>query len=563
MSSLFKGLGDVLGPKPLVLPTNKTPANYDIVRIGQVLDVILDSSSEYYINDEAVGAIRFRFIPQDYRLQESSISKFALPVDRLRYRVPLPGEQVIIYPIKYGNTIQYGYGPLIQQQYNNAYNSHPYIATAPKYVTQDQFQLLALTTEEEQSRRFIDKLQIPIAYYEDASLHPPVAIREGDTIIQNRFGSQIRFTSTVEKTTVKALDKRQSTIGLDIITNDKASDDGDPLIILQASRLGLNSLQQSYSNTSVDSLGLSDTTINNTDATIYLTSTQAVPIDIACSRKLFSWNIEIIKAPLKRFADQGTTTLAQTMPNNTYNPADAFTINVNIALGDAMSLGGGLDFGSVGTAQGLAESEALAYELILSREGIILEAMWDISNWRIGHGSSTFTLADGSIIKLPDNKSQWPSGFNQATKQLIFTNIGNEVQTKGKPHDDGYLWVAKNSGRASSPLITKEDAGRDLARRIKNEFLPDTKRDVIKACKQAGLDGETVWASLGKGAHAALCSIKYNYGNVTKNGAANAAAQSQGNKDALANWIQNQLQGGSKDRHRSEAFTCSTGQVRR
>ena len=397
MSSLFKGLGDVLGPKPITLPTNKTPTNYDIVRIGQVLDVILDASSELYTNDETVGAIRFRFIPQDYRLQEDSISKFALPVDRLRYRVPLPGEQVIIYPIKYGNTIQYGYGSLIQQQYNNAYNSHPYIATAPKYVAQGQFQLLALTTEEEQSRRFIDKLQIPIAYYEEASLHPPIAIREGDTIIQNRFGSQIRFTSTVEKTAVKALNKRQSTIGLDVIFNDKASDDGDPLIVLQASRLGPNSLQQSYLNTNTDSLGLSDTTINNTDATIYLTSTQAVPIDIACSRKLFSWNIEIVKVPQKNFIDLDTTTLSQTIPNK-FDPNDKLSAQVTLSgLVDAGAVGG--DGTSTTPLQG--DWQSIAANFISKKEGFTKVGTWDENTYRAGYGSDKI-LKGGQLIAVTE-----------------------------------------------------------------------------------------------------------------------------------------------------------------
>jgi len=104
-----------------------------------------------------------------------------------------------------------------------------------------------------------------------------------------------------------------------------------------------------------------------------------------------------------------------------------------------------------------------AFALILKYEGFNPTAKWDKTNWRIGHGSSTITYADGKVIKLSNNKSQVPS----------YT-------------------------------ITLEDAGRDLRRRTADEFIPKVKRSL-------GGDTMSAWSN---GTIAALTSICYNYGSL-------------------------------------------------
>ena len=553
MSSIYTGIGDVLGPNAPALGESFFQRNYERIRVAQVLDAIVDSSSPYYTSEIGFGVIRFRFIPEHYRRPEELINFFAFPIDRSSYTVPLPGEGVLIYPSFVGNKLTYMYGQIIQLSANNAYNVEPFAATTADRVGVDVLDLAV--DEQELALRFEKKLQIPIETYKANTPYVRL-LREGDSIIEGRFGSSLYFSSTQEKNILQSIFKAPN-IGRDELRKSLTSEDGDPIVILQANKRDFSSGE------AVIPVAPS---INDDMSSIYLTSTQVIPMRVMGSEKMLSWNVSVVtskqqKRPVQVTEDTATALLTEGFPDR-YDPNQAFSVNLNVAIGGAT--GGGLSGGgTAGAALGLPESEALSYDLILSHEGTILEAMWDIANWRIGHGSSTFTLADGTIIKLPGNKSQWPSGFDQATKQLIFTDIGNEVETKGKFHKNGYIWVSKNSGRIASPLITQADADRDLARRVKEEFLPDTKKDVVKACRQANLDGETVWTNLGKGAHAALCSIKYNYGNVTQNGAAKAAAQSQGNKDTLASWIENELQGGSKDRHRDEAFTCRTGQVSR
>ena len=104
-----------------------------------------------------------------------------------------------------------------------------------------------------------------------------------------------------------------------------------------------------------------------------------------------------------------------------------------------------------------------AYELIIKYEGFNATAKWDVSNWRIGHGSSTVTMADGSVYRLSNNRSEPPT-----------------------------------------ITITREDADRDLHRRISDEFIPSVK-------KSLGSNAYDVWEA---GTIAALTSICYNYGSL-------------------------------------------------
>jgi len=103
-----------------------------------------------------------------------------------------------------------------------------------------------------------------------------------------------------------------------------------------------------------------------------------------------------------------------------------------------------------------------ATELLKKFEGLRLEPYWDTNNWRIGYGSSTITKADGTILKLSNNRASKP-------------NI----------------------------TITGEDAARDLLRRLSNEFIP-------KVLKPLGASAD-YWTD---GTKAALTSICYNYGSL-------------------------------------------------
>ena len=102
--------------------------------------------------------------------------------------------------------------------------------------------------------------------------------------------------------------------------------------------------------------------------------------------------------------------------------------------------------------------------LLVRFEGFNAEPVWDEDNWRIGHGSSTITTADGEVIHLSNDRSNRPSY-----------------------------------------VITREDAARDLNRRLRDEFIPR------KVMSEIGPG-----TSLPNGVIAALVSIAYNYGSLPR-----------------------------------------------
>lgn len=102
------------------------------------------------------------------------------------------------------------------------------------------------------------------------------------------------------------------------------------------------------------------------------------------------------------------------------------------------------------------EDQAIA--LVTKFEGFIANPKWDVNNWRIGYGSSTITDENGNVERL-----------------------SNDVTTK------------------PDITISKDDAVRDLKRRLQNEFIPK----VVIHNNQ-----------LNNGTLAALVSVAYNYGSL-------------------------------------------------
>ena len=103
-----------------------------------------------------------------------------------------------------------------------------------------------------------------------------------------------------------------------------------------------------------------------------------------------------------------------------------------------------------------------AAAILRSEEGFSTKPHWDVNNWRIGYGSSTITDASGKVVKLSSNRSERP-----AIK------------------------------------ITQQDAERDLQRRLRDEFIPHTKKSI-----GTGVD------KLNNATIAALTSVTYNYGTL-------------------------------------------------
>ena len=109
----------------------------------------------------------------------------------------------------------------------------------------------------------------------------------------------------------------------------------------------------------------------------------------------------------------------------------------------------------IGETSGAISSDTLG--LIRDFEGFRETPYWDVNAHRVGYGSDTITLADGTVRKVtPGDK------------------------------------------------VTREDADRDLARRVSTEFAPRARNKV----------GADVYDNLEPVQRAALNSIAYNYGDV-------------------------------------------------
>jgi len=120
----------------------------------------------------------------------------------------------------------------------------------------------------------------------------------------------------------------------------------------------------------------------------------------------------------------------------------------------------------------------LTTDLIKQREGFISKPEYDVNAYRAGYGSDTVTRADGSVERVKPGMS-----------------------------------------------VSREDAERDLQRRIQTEFVP----------KAAAKVGEENWSRLPENTRAALTSIAYNYGNIPNR---IVPAVQSGNPEAIAKAIE-------------------------
>lgn len=133
--------------------------------------------------------------------------------------------------------------------------------------------------------------------------------------------------------------------------------------------------------------------------------------------------------------------------------------------------------------------------LIRSFEGFRETPYWDVNALRTGYGSDTVTLPDGTVQRVTE-----------------------------------------------STRVTREDADRDLARRVNTEFMP-------RAAAAVG----PAFASLSPQQQAALASITYNYGELPSSVASAAAS---GDPVATAEAIRalgSHNEGVNRDRRNQEA----------
>jgi len=328
-SGIYKGLSDGNNG---VNPYNKLFTQRNLV-MGHVLDVVLDESSPYYRSQASIGSIRFRPIPLQTKKGEDLVGHIAYPADRTDYRVPLPGEQVLctqVVPSTQNGLSVYVYLSVITQNNSATYNTSPYLGTTPYDIDPNQLNLQVDVAS--YAKRFEEQLQINVDYYK--TLGGESHVIEGDKVIQSRFGSVIKFTSTQEKN--NAVGAKEP---INQVIRQASTEDGDPLTILR-----VNKKTDSFTT----QVAPSRDSIDTDDASVYLGSSQTIDMRVFGSKNMYTWSITAKTGNVTRGKEYSQ--IAQNVVPGAaallYNPNQAFTVDLNASLNITSNPGGTQPTGS-------------------------------------------------------------------------------------------------------------------------------------------------------------------------------------------------------------------------
>jgi hypothetical protein len=220
--------------------------------------------------------VRIRNLVTQYNKKEKPLNQFARPIDRTNYVVPLPGEQIVCVRA-FGTSIagkyvgRLYYMSVVSSDGITQSNIAPFLGTDPQHIKGG----LALGIDiEAQAKRFEKKIKHSLIDLKGKTSIQK--IREGDKIIEGRFGGSIKFTSTITK------DTTQDTTYGTTFKNNNLSAEGDPLVIFKSDRRPIT-----------DTPTFIDDNPNEDDVSVYMTTSQIIPVKLACSVNMYSWNLDV------------------------------------------------------------------------------------------------------------------------------------------------------------------------------------------------------------------------------------------------------------------------------
>ncbi len=310
MSSTFTGLSEFVNNIKTLEQSNVS--DYKTLFLAQVLNVVTGEDVEQAAleglidelnttaNYQLIGAIRYKRQTTDDNKYEDEVASIAYPADRSNMRLPVPGELVLIMSTQSNS----GAPQRKVELYTNVVTgaSIPRYASDPKALTRiDRISkpegfvsgLLNTITQEVANTRFQLRLEHkPFTFVKEGRTIS--TMREGDMIVEGRFGNSIRFTSTIQKEGVWS-DSQMTRID--------NSADGDPFLILKNSKPLEPELPQPENGIPQ----LVDEDPNEDQSTIYINTTQNIPLIIGTSKKMSTWAVEI-----QRTTREGNKLLAYT-----------------------------------------------------------------------------------------------------------------------------------------------------------------------------------------------------------------------------------------------------------
>lgn len=272
--SYFKGWASM---QPNI-PTTPAPSGTKELWLGHVLDID-------YTNPDELGKVRIRLVGSERELLDDNVDVYAYPADANLIKYPLPGELVLVAQglrglvAKNKFIMSYYYLMTLSSNQSITFNSDPYVgqSISPKQA-EDLY-----TPEYE--HRFEKKMQSIDSFLQGAGDQTTVVERsplrpyEGDFILQGRFGATIRMGSTTSEKTLfrKAVNEWSENGGAP----------GNPIMIISANRT--NSSDPVTEN------------VNNNDSSLYLCSSQALPIRVFTSKlrsHIYKYDIKAIDGDL-------------------------------------------------------------------------------------------------------------------------------------------------------------------------------------------------------------------------------------------------------------------------
>ena len=277
----FSGLSGLWSTPPLATPP-KPWLPYNLQFIGHVLDVILDENHPKYDPDKnrTIGTIFWRDALSTYgsgqtQFDEVGGGRHANPIDRSNFKVPLPGEQVVVFRAKSSKldgpdiflSSQFFYGQVVGMTPNNTINSSPFIGVDPDLL--NPF-LPGAFTVSQLAKRFDKKIKNIAAFKERKKpiVHKQLQLNEGDFILQGRFGGSIRFAGTPIGSEKRGQKWAEGDKGLA----------GDPIMLMR-----VNGARGSFDDLEGTLYERED--LDEDAASIYMTTTQQIQVDLAVPEK--------------------------------------------------------------------------------------------------------------------------------------------------------------------------------------------------------------------------------------------------------------------------------------
>ncbi len=249
--------------------SNNSPQNTTPFIPVRVIDIILDDKNLNFQNQggwDSIGTIQFRpiYMPAN---ENKEVFLFAKPFFSNIKHYPLKNEIVFILFLPDKTTLNNNNGSFYYIDTINIWNS-PHHNALPDIDNPNNFSENQkrdyVETSNGVARRITDnssEIDLGKTFLEQNNIHPLLPY-EGDTIIESRFGSSIRFGSTVNNSNIKNLWSSNGS-------------NGNPIIIM--------SNNQNISSKEGWIPILED--INKDGSSIYVGSTQSIPIKVSSTNQ--------------------------------------------------------------------------------------------------------------------------------------------------------------------------------------------------------------------------------------------------------------------------------------